>query len=254
MLVLAPIAGLVVGVCTGFLKEKRRVDSWARWVFTLAPYPLGRSCWLGSILLGQRIGGHSLRVGLTGGIATGKSHGVPHLQEPAAPSIVDADVIAREVVMPGRGADPAKRQVLNGCTHKYILWEMFAAALLPPLHRWQTPRRPSTPRCCFETKILEKFCYPIVVVACSESNELNRLVQRDNLSEEDAKKRIQSQMKLHNSVDDYAAQGESGKGAPRHPNDASLDDLVLSAKATFERAAALIGASNEVQDNATYGQ
>ncbi|GLD95444.1 hypothetical protein PINS_up004089 [Pythium insidiosum] len=97
----------------------------------------------------------------------------------------------------------------------------------------------------FETKILEKFCYPIVVVACSESNELNRLVQRDNLSEEDAKKRIQSQMKLHEKVE---------KAHLVIQNDASLDDLVLSAKATFERAAALIGASNEVQDNATYGQ
>ncbi|GLD95443.1 hypothetical protein PINS_up004088 [Pythium insidiosum] len=161
MLVLAPIAGLVVGVCTGLLKEKRRVDSWARWVFTLAPYPLvcfpnasalyswghwlltvapylpkpvlyvpslstlhALKPWLmsalpyvapplamlprtlllvGSILLGQRIGGSLVGVGLTGGIATGKST-VSHIFKTSGAVIVDADVIAREVVMPGRGA------------------------------------------------------------------------------------------------------------------------------------------------------
>ncbi|KAJ0412525.1 hypothetical protein ATCC90586_006892 [Pythium insidiosum] len=286
MLVLAPIAGLVVGVCTGFLKEKERDDSWARWIYTLAPYPfvclpnasalyswghwlitvapylpkpvlyvpslstlqalkpwvvsalpyvapplamLPRTLLLvGCILLGQRVGESFVGVGLTGGIATGKST-VSNLYKKNGAVIVDADVIAREVVMPGRGAynaivkkfgpevlnedrtinraklgsiifsDPAKRQVLNGCTHKFILWEMFAQLFY---HRFVGRKRLVVfdAPLLFETKILERFCYPIVVVACSEANELNRLIQRDNLSEDDAKKRIQSQMKLHHAL------------------------------------------------------
>lgn len=49
----------------------------------------------------------------------------------------------------------------------------------------------------FETSLLEHFCYPTIVVACSEANELQRLVKRDGLSLEDAERRIKSQMKLH---------------------------------------------------------
>ncbi|KAJ0391305.1 hypothetical protein ATCC90586_011789 [Pythium insidiosum] len=166
MLVLAPIAGLVVGVCTGFLKEKERDDSWARWIYTLAPYPFvclpnasalyswghwlitvapylpkpvlyvpslstlqALKPWLvsalpyvapplamlprtlllvGCILLGQRVGESFVGVGLTGGIATGKST-VSNLYKKNGAVIVDADVIAREVVMPGRGAYNAIR-------------------------------------------------------------------------------------------------------------------------------------------------
>lgn len=49
----------------------------------------------------------------------------------------------------------------------------------------------------FETHLLEHFCYPLIVVACSEENELERLMKRDSMSKEDAEKRIRSQMKLH---------------------------------------------------------
>lgn len=49
----------------------------------------------------------------------------------------------------------------------------------------------------FETALLEHFCYPTIVVACSVENELARLEKRDGLSREDAEKRIQSQMPLH---------------------------------------------------------
>lgn len=49
----------------------------------------------------------------------------------------------------------------------------------------------------FETSLLEYFSYPTIVVACSETNELDRLTKRDAISKEDAEKRIHSQMKLH---------------------------------------------------------
>lgn len=96
---------------------------------------------------GRAVGASLVGVGLTGGIATGKST-VSKCFQDAGAVIVDADVIARKVVMPGQGAykaivkvfgtdvlnaedktlnraklgsiifsDPAKRKALNACTH-----------------------------------------------------------------------------------------------------------------------------------------
>jgi dephospho-CoA kinase len=103
-------------------------------------------------LVGQQVGASLIAVGLTGGIATGKSSVSTVFKQNGA-VIIDADVIAREVVLPGRGAymeivkrfgdgvlnddktinraklgaiifsDPAKRKALNGCTHVRPRWE-----------------------------------------------------------------------------------------------------------------------------------
>lgn len=93
------------------------------------------------------MGASLVGVGLTGGIATGKSS-VSKVFRDAGAVIIDADVIAREVVLPGRGAhaeivkhfgegvlnrkdrtldraklgaiifsDPAQRKKLNAATH-----------------------------------------------------------------------------------------------------------------------------------------
>lgn len=48
----------------------------------------------------------------------------------------------------------------------------------------------------YETKILEYLCYPVVVVGCSQSVQINRLRGRDGYTEEEAKNRIASQMPL----------------------------------------------------------
>ncbi|RUO97053.1 dephospho-CoA kinase [Jimgerdemannia flammicorona] len=93
-------------------------------------------------------------VGLTGGIASGKSTVSRILKSQNIP-IIDADLIAREVVQPGRRAyqlivkrfgrdillpdgnidrqklgsivfaDPEKRKMLNQCTHQYIRFEIL---------------------------------------------------------------------------------------------------------------------------------
>jgi len=99
-----------------------------------------------AFVAGRVLGESLVGVGLTGGIATGKSS-VSRAFREAGAVIVDADVIAREVVLPGRGAhaeivkhfgeevlnedrtlnraklgaiifsDPAQRKRLNSATH-----------------------------------------------------------------------------------------------------------------------------------------
>ena len=48
----------------------------------------------------------------------------------------------------------------------------------------------------YETKVLEHICYPVIVVGCSEQEQINRLGRRNNYSEEEARERIKSQMPL----------------------------------------------------------
>ncbi|TMW62823.1 hypothetical protein Poli38472_005441 [Pythium oligandrum] len=268
-----PIAGLLVGVPSGFFKEKFDVSSWKRWLILLSPFavtpvlPLtGALIAAGSLVVGQQLGASLVAVGLTGGIATGKSS-VSQLFVKKGAEIVDADVIAREVVLPGRGAynaivknfgtgvlhekdktlnraklgaiifaDPAKRKVLNACTHKFIMWEMFKQLVYQRLIRRKRLVVFDAPL-LFETNLLEHFCYPTIVVACSEKNELVRLMKRDNLSLEDAQKRIQAQMKLHDKVQkaDLVIQ-----------NDGSLEDLLSYAEKALERAATRVGAVKEL--------
>lgn len=106
-----------------------------------------------SFVAGRVLGASLVGVGLTGGIATGKSSVSRAFRESGA-VIVDADVIAREVVLPGRGAhaeivkhfgeavlnedrtlnraklgaiifsDPTQRKRLNAATHVSVC-ELF---------------------------------------------------------------------------------------------------------------------------------
>ena len=49
----------------------------------------------------------------------------------------------------------------------------------------------------FESKLLEYLCYPILVVYCDNGQEqLKRLMERDRLAEEDAMRKVSSQMPI----------------------------------------------------------
>ncbi|EGZ17213.1 hypothetical protein PHYSODRAFT_498802 [Phytophthora sojae] len=269
----APLS-LLLGVPLGVLKEKLRKHSLKRWLLALAPFALAPlfstrdgAVLAGGYLVGRALGASLVGVGLTGGIATGKSTVSKAFREAGA-AIVDADVVAREVVMPGRGAykeivryfgagvlneedatinraklgaiifsDPEKRKKLNAATHKYIIWEMFKQLVYQRLICRKRLVMFDAPL-LFETKLLEYFCYPTIVVACSEANELERLMKRDNMKREDAEKRIKSQMKLHEKV---------AKADLVIENDSTLDDLLLRTRRTLQRTAALVGGLREVK-------
>jgi len=164
-----------------------------------------------------------LRVGLTGGIASGKSTVARIFQELGA-NVLDADRIAREVVPPGSQAlsrivrafgkellrpdgsldraalgtivfaDAGKRRVLEGILHPLILEEIDRR--IEELER-------SDPggvviveaALIFEMGREAEFDTNVVVWA-DEQQQRRRMMRRDNLSEEEADRRLDAQMPL----------------------------------------------------------
>lgn len=168
-----------------------------------------------------------LILGLTGGIATGKSTVSKRFAHEHNLPIVDADIIARKVVEPGTPAykkivayfgpttpgllltdgqldrpvlgravfgNEPNRLFLNSIVHPAVRKEMFyqvvwAYATGHDIVVMDIPL-------LFESK-LDRFCSTTVVVSCGEELELERLLKRDpHLTKEDAQKRIGSQMDL----------------------------------------------------------
>ncbi|PEV87766.1 dephospho-CoA kinase [Bacillus thuringiensis] len=165
-------------------------------------------------------------IGLTGGIASGKSTVSQMFRELSIP-VIDADIIAREVVEQGKpaynkivevfGAEvlqqdgeldrprlgsivfyneekrlqlnkivhPAVREEMNRKKEMYIKEGMQAVVLDIPL--------------LFESK-LTSLVDRVLVVAVKPHTQLERLMKRNNFSEEEATARIQSQMPLEEKV------------------------------------------------------
>lgn len=177
-------------------------------------------------------------VGLTGGIATGKST-VSRCWAKAGVPVIDADKVAREVVEPGRPAlrlirwrfgrgvvnpdgslnraalgqvifsDASKRRRLDLIIHPFIIASMVRQLMLSLFVRFETVVILDTPL-LYESKTLLPFCNATVVVACSEEQQLERLMLRSQedaragtgtaLTEEQAKTRIAAQMPLSEKV------------------------------------------------------
>lgn len=161
-------------------------------------------------------------VGLTGGIATGKSTVSGFFSDLGVP-VIDADDLARQIVAPGQPAldeitdafgdevladdgslnrpaladivfdDEQARQQLNAITHPRIaqammdrarrafedghLWVIYDAALLVETgtHKW---------------------LQALIVVDCQPQTQIKRLTARDDLSDAQARQRIDAQMPL----------------------------------------------------------
>ena len=161
-------------------------------------------------------------IGLTGSIASGKST-VAKMFEKLQFPIVDADQVARVVVEPGRETlqqiaaafgsdvlledghmdrkkvgnlifhDPAKRKQLNDIIHPAIRKEMLRQRdeYLYDGHPHVVMDIPLL----FESG-LQSYVERILVVSVTEENQLKRLMERNALSEEEARARISSQLPL----------------------------------------------------------
>ena len=157
-------------------------------------------------------------IGLTGGIACGKSTLSGILKTFSQFSIVDADKISHDIMKNNEtlirevceefgaenvlaedgesidrdklGAivfnDPAKRRVINRLTHKRIFYEIISQILHLRFVKGSRFVVLDAPL-LFESKILEYLCFPIIVIAILDESKLRaRLMARDKSSREDA--------------------------------------------------------------------
>ena len=199
-----------------------------------------------------------LLVGLTGGIATGKST-VSVMFAHLGAKVVDADLLAREVVMPGQAAHaqivkefgPAVLQADGQIDRKRLGAIVFADAskrkrleqITHPAIRVRQQRILSV----YEEEAFDgiviwdaavliesggaKAMDRLVVVTADAETELARLMARDGFSEEDARRRIASQMPLAEKVKvaDYVIDNSGSRAETerrvREVYRALLDDL-----------------------------
>ncbi|XP_033210332.1 dephospho-CoA kinase domain-containing protein isoform X2 [Belonocnema kinseyi] len=167
-------------------------------------------------------------VGLTGGIATGKSTVAQIMREHGIP-VIDADIVARKVVEPGKPAwhkirkefgpevflengeldrgklgdvifnDVEKRKKLNGITHPHIYREMGWQAFRYFLKGY--PFIVMDLPLLFETGHMLGYLHKVIVVTCEEDLQLQRLMERSGCTEAKAKLRIAAQMSLDKKSD-----------------------------------------------------
>lgn len=171
-------------------------------------------------------------IGLTGGIASGKSS-VSALWSSSGAYVIDADIISREVVQPGRPAlflirkrfgpnvinldgtlnraalgdlvfsDSSLRAALNRRIHPFIIFSLLSRLLYAVFLQWRSVIVLDVPL-LYESKTLLPFCSKVVVVACEPEQQVERMVRRDGkakgFTEQDARKRLEAQMPLTEKV------------------------------------------------------
>ncbi|KAJ1735137.1 Dephospho-CoA kinase [Coemansia biformis] len=164
-----------------------------------------------------------LVIGLTGGIATGKSTASRAFQAQGVP-VVDADAIAHKILEPGevsyrlvlkhfgeevlqpgseaidRGKlgsiifnDGKKRQLLNQCTHPYVRRRILYQVLKCFVQGHSV--------CVVDVPLLfesglHKFCGKTVVVSCGGEQQISRLMARNGFTRQEAEARASAQMPL----------------------------------------------------------
>jgi dephospho-CoA kinase len=164
------------------------------------------------------------RIGLTGGIASGKSLVADALRGKGV-EVIDADAVAREVVEPGRPAladiarrwphvmrdgrldraalgalvfgDPTQRRELERIVHPRIQEEVAA--------RMAAAEAGGAPHVVYEAALLlenglDAGMDATIVVSAPPEVQVRRLKERDGLSEGEARSRIATQMPLQEKL------------------------------------------------------
>jgi dephospho-CoA kinase len=172
-------------------------------------------------LLHERMEGDLTLIGLTGGIACGKSTVSGMIRERGIP-VIDADQIARDVVRPGEPAygriverfgrgilsddrtidreklgaivfsDEGKRSLLEAVTHPRIFH-----AIVEEVRRLRRERKPKAvvvdAALLFESGLADGMDWN-VVVSVPEEIQIPRLMARDGVAEDEARRRVAAQM------------------------------------------------------------
>lgn len=197
-------------------------------------------------------------VGLTGGIASGKSTVSAFLKDLGA-FVIDADEIARKVVEPGTpglnaivqvfgeeilGADgrldrprlgklifaePELRKELNSIVHPEVAMEMMRSA--------KTARAAGHEWVIYDAALLVEnqvhTAFPeLIVVAASPHVQVERMMKRDNFTQEEANQRLKSQLPLEEKVNvaTFVIQ-----------NDGTLEDTLKQTETVFHELCAKYG-------------
>ena len=170
----------------------------------------------------KRWQGSQRRIGLTGGIATGKSTVGRWLEQQGLP-VLDADVYAREALSPGsacskavlerygarvqaeggEGQEPViDRVALGGIVFHDHAEKAWLEALIHPVvrARFEQVLSALSPEATVVLMIpllfeagLEELCSEIWLVDCTEQQQIQRLMQRDQLTTQEALARIRAQ-------------------------------------------------------------
>ena len=191
-----------------------------------------------------RWSGSQRRIGLTGGIASGKSTVARWLEQQGLP-VLDADVYAREALAPGtagaaavlarygesvraEGTQPEDSVIDRGALGQIV----FNA---PPERAWLERLVHPLVRARFEDALsrlagaravvlvipllfeagLEHLCSEVWLVDCEPEQQLKRLMQRDGLSAADAQTRLNAQWPLERKRElaDQLIDNRGGPGA-----------------------------------------
>ena len=158
-----------------------------------------------------------LIIGLTGGIGSGKSSVSTLFRELGVP-VIDADEIARQIVQPGK---PALDEIVKTFGHEYLAEDgtldrkglrdlIFSnpeakkalEAMLHPKIRetiFIQIGKLDVPYCLLSIPLLlergwQEMVDQVIVVDCSETGQIERICQRDQLSEREARAILENQI------------------------------------------------------------
>lgn len=177
-------------------------------------------------------------IGLTGGIATGKTSVANYLKEKGL-TVVDVDQISKEMVQPGQEglevisqhfgprfltaegrlnrkmlgeivfSDPKKRKYLNQLLHPIIFKELDRR-----LQKYKDEGKQVVVvdlPLLFETNY-EKKVDQVIVVYTDQKTQLHRLIKRNKLSVNEAQNRINAQMSIDKKVELADVVWDNSKG------------------------------------------
>jgi dephospho-CoA kinase len=211
-------------------------------LFPLSPHPSSFLC-------------NMLKIGLTGGIATGKSYVLEILRELGC-EVLDADYVAHEVIERGQPAyqeiidhfgeaivgpdgridraklgvivfnDRSEREKLNSIVHPKVF--QYQARWFEEVMR----KNPSAIAVVDAALMIETGSYrrfdKLIVVYCAPELQLERLMKRSNLRREDALARISAQMPSAEKLKyaDYSIDTSNGFEDTRRQVEAIYRNLV----------------------------
>lgn len=197
-------------------------------------------------------------IGITGGIASGKSTVTDILKKRFNYFVIDADLLARQAVEPGtpgliKIAAVFGQEVINesGVLNRSMLGEMIAndeqarkklnAIVHPEIKKLYDQqidfyRRSGIPTVFYDCPLLfetnqQNTVDETIVVVADQEIRINRLRERDKLSREQALKRIEMQMSDEEKIILADTVIE---------NNGSLDDLLITTNAYFTRRKLLV--------------